>query len=355
MRVLLCPADKGGTGFYRLWAPGWVLQKTGHAVEFDFQYKGIDVRLDAWGDVRHLGAPECDVVVLQRPMSVASPRIIERLQSLGIAVVVELDDDYWRIDPRSLAFKDFAPSKNPKTNFNILTATCAMADLVTVSTPALARIIPNKNVRVIRNLVPEAYLETQPDRWDSWEALVGSRLVVGWSGDPKWHAGDLETAGTLVARSVRTYGGVFVCLGAEESGPMMGFEDGEALYVPWVHLSEYAQNLANFDIGLVPLRAGAFNESKSYLKGLEYASLGIPFVASPTSEYIHLSKSRVGLIAEQKHDWGRLVARLLGSQDLRDEMAGRGLEFARAHTYEAHSGEWWGAWERALAVRRAHV
>jgi hypothetical protein len=43
--------------------------------------------------------------------------------------------------------------------------------------------------------------------------------------------------------------------------------------------------LNGIHVGLVPLTRGPFNEAKSYLKGLEYAAAGIPFIATPTEEY----------------------------------------------------------------------
>jgi hypothetical protein len=89
-----------------------------------------------------------------------------------------------------------------------------------------------------------------------------------------------------------------------------------------------------------------FNQSKSYLKGLEYAALGLPFIASPTQEYLRLSE-HAGLIATHKHDWQRHLKRLLTSESLRDEERLRGLAFARTNTYENHAQEWWDAWTSA--------
>src|SRR4029077_2567721 len=39
------------------------------------------------------------------------------------------------------------------------------------------------------------------------------------------------------------------------------------------------------DFGIVPLQANEFNESKSGIKGLEYASAGYPTLCSPVAEY----------------------------------------------------------------------
>ena len=60
----------------------------------------------------------------------------------------------------------------------------------------------------------------------------------------------------------------------------------------------YTSSVAELGVGLVPLLDSAFNRAKSWLKGLEYAALGVPFVASPTPEYVKLAGLGAGLLAD---------------------------------------------------------
>ena len=57
------------------------------------------------------------------------------------------------------------------------------------------------------------------------------------------------------------------------------------------------------DIGIVPLNNIGFNHAKSYLKGLEYAAAGIPFVSSHTPEYQFLADAGIGRVANSAEEW----------------------------------------------------
>ena len=351
MRAMIVHADEGGCGFYRLQAPGRVLEAQGMDITWDLMATTMGVDVENRQVVR-MDALDCDVVILQRAMTRTAVQTIEFIQAQGIAVVVENDDDYWNIDQRSHAFKEFHPRFNPDANYEWLTLASKAADLVTVSTPALARITPNPNVVVLRNCVPAYYLDLEADLGDNWH-LVEGRKVVGWTGHPDYHAGDLSVVGNGVARAVRSTGSTFIGIGAEETHAELGFANDEVLYSPWLELDAYPKAVKNFDVGLVPLRMSPFNQCKSYLKGLEYASLGVAFVASPTDEYRRLISLGAGELAAQKHDWSRTLSKLLTNDGYRAERIGEGLDVARELTYEKHAHNWAEAWERAIEIRRA--
>ncbi len=347
MKVLVCPADEGGCGFYRMEEPFRVVRDMGYDVTLDLRASSIKCHVGPEGQVLYIEPIPYDVVVFQRPMGRRSFEVIRTLRHNGVKVVVELDDDFWSIEKTSVAWKTAQPQFSPESNWQHLSASLREADLVTVSTPALARVVKEQGatrVQVLRNMVPERYLEVQPDI--GTQDLIHSRLSVLWTGVPGTHVGDLSVCGSGVRDAVRQTSSVFVGLGDETTAEELGFSDGEALFSPWVKLENYPSAVKSHDVGVVPLKLSPFNQSKSYLKGLEYAALGLPFIASPTEEYLRLSKS-AGLIAAQKHDWQRHLKRLLTSESLRDEERLRGLEFARTNTYENHAQEWWGAWTSA--------
>jgi hypothetical protein len=76
-----------------------------------------------------------------------------------------------------------------------------------------------------------------------------------------------------------------------------------------VQPAEY-QNLFTFDIGLVPLSDVPFNQAKSAIKGLEYASAGVPFIASDLDEYRSLHDGGIGLLAKKTRHWFAHIERL---------------------------------------------
>ena len=341
MRVVVCPADVGGCGFYRVIAPATVLKKQGLDIEIDYQSKSQvairkDGRIVSFKDTGH------NIMVLQRPMMPDVVDGIPAIQANGTKVVVEIDDDFWSVDVKG---RFFTTTRALGGSVDYLTKACKMADMVTVSTPALAKLVPNKNVVVLRNYVPAYYLDVEANHGTGWEATEG-KTVVGWAGSTQTHVGDIERMGYSLRTSVRKNDAKFFVIGAEDAWDIAGFDEGEALYSPWVDLIQYPMAVKTFDVGIVPLNLTRFNQCKSYLKGMEYASLGIPFVASPTDEYKLLASHGVGLLAPQKHDWLKQMNRVLSGDNT--ELIENGLAFARENTYEKNAYKWAEAWASLL-------
>lgn len=353
MRVLVYPADTGGCGHYRLSWPAEVLRAAGHDVTV-IPPASDDASGDAWlvtyrddadGRPRVIDVqpPDADVVVLQRPLRRVMAEAIEVLQAKGVRVVVEIDDDFATIHPANPAFTGTHPRNDPDHNWNHLAHACRVADLVTVSTPALARRYgAHGRVAVLPNYVPQRYL-TIPRHQGA--------LSVIWSGNIANHPDDLQQVGNGVAQAVTATGAELRVVGSGKGVcHRLGLERGVAC--GWVPLDMYPGALAQATVGIVPLARTAFNEAKSWLKGLEMASVGVPFVASPTGPYRALHAAGIGLLAERPRDWRRLVTRLLVDEDEREDLAGRwrGTVAAR-FVLEDHAFLWWEAWRRALDAR----
>ena len=345
MRVLAMPADKTGCGFYRIQEPCRVLKEYGDFhIDVDDPDKKQSItkagRSPLNNRITSIGALDYDVVVMQMPSRQDALDGIPLMQEQGIAVVAEFDDDYWAMDKGHFM--------RGEENNRYMMKACAMADLVTVTTPALARKIASATdttVRVLRNCIPKSYL--------SVDGMKHEETVVGWSGNPHTHPGDLEVTRGAVARACRANGAKFYTVGGELAVTLLGFEDREALNQGWVPLDLYPSALKYMDIGIIPLKNNEFNESKSYLKGLEYASLGIPFVASPSPEYKMLAHEGIGCIATTGPDWYRKLTHMMTSDFYREGLIGRGLEFAVRNTYEHRAWEWAEAWAKAIEIRKS--
>jgi glycosyltransferase involved in cell wall biosynthesis len=97
-------------------------------------------------------------------------------------------------------------------------------------------------------------------------------------------------------------------------------------------------------VGLVPLLDSPFNRAKSWLKGIEYASLGVPFIASPLPEYRKLAEMGAGVLADTPQEWYEALTHLLADRDHRQTIADFAKDAVRDLTYEAHAHRWWHAW-----------
>ena len=142
MKTQLILADTSGPGFYRQICPGTTLQKLGEDISFDFQWQTAKPRYNKLGKVIGVRKTDFDVIVLQSPQRRHIVECIPFVQAHGTAVVVELDDDFWSVNKEQIGYKNFAAMAHPdEANFEVLAKACELADLVTVSTKPLIRVI----------------------------------------------------------------------------------------------------------------------------------------------------------------------------------------------------------------------
>jgi glycosyltransferase involved in cell wall biosynthesis len=342
LKVHVHPADEGGCGWYRLRWPAAALTAQGHDVTLH----------DDIGTIRHAGLPghpivdvECDadVVVLQRVIQRSTYDLIPLLQRKGVAVVVEVDDDFHAL-PAGHPLRSrgqWSPARSPRW----LMRACEVADLVTVSTAALAdRYGAHGRVVVLPNMVPESYLKVSGH-------APADRPVVGWTGSLATHVGDLEATGGGVAAALRATGARFHVIGTGNGvKDALGLDEHPSTTAGWVSLTDYPRAYAGLDVAIVPLAANAFNEAKSDLKGLEALALGVPFVASSTGPYRRLAADAgCGFLAECPDQWFGWTRYLVNMQEVREDGAEVGREYVREHrTVEGQAWRWLEAWDHAI-------
>lgn len=353
MRVLLLIADRGGCGLYRMIMPGRAVVGAHGDVETYVAdgVKGKTYR-DQDGVMQCVAVqnPNADVVVYQRPMNENLVATIPRMREHGCAVVVEMDDDIFAVRANNRAFFHVHPTTKPHENWNHLLRAVQEADWLTCTTPSIGQHYKPGAYSVVPNYVPRSITDLPRQQL----AAADGRLVIGWSGTIKVHGGDLEETRGAVARVVQETGAHFHVVGESEGvRAALGLET-DPTSTGWLALPEYPNALSHIDVGIVPLLDDRFNRGKSWLKGLEFASLGIPFVASPTPEYQRLAAYGIGVLARRPRDWYRALTRLATDAAWRAELSERGRAAVREHLLiEQHTDQWVNAWRSALAARRA--
>lgn len=369
MKILTVPMDMSACGFFRITEPTRVAASIGVQVRAKAEALGVVAEIDRpTGVVDVLEfQEECDVLVLQRPLAQNVHSIALAAKRQGIAVVVELDDDLHAVHAQNSmsaavhGMKDAHPVVQhlfkgddakvrtiPLHNRDWITETIKLADLLIVSTPALARYAPEKAV-VVRNRLPEACLAMRPE-------TSSVRSSVGWTGALNVHPQDMQaTRGAL--QKIR---GQFTVVGSE-----VGVADAlrippqrVVLGAPWQDdIPAYWKVVPeNIGVGIAPLELSIFNQGKSALKPQEMAALGIPFVASPTPEYEWFVKeSGGGFIAHDRAEWATHLKRLLNHEPTYESCRRNGIAWAEQHTLERHISEHVHAWERAYDNAKGSV
>lgn len=333
LNVRVVPADDGGCGWYRLRHPARVL-----GIECQTLPKALFHDIDGQPMIRALDC-DADVIVIQRPLQRETVQAIKVLQRQGTAVVVEIDDDFHALPPGHPARPDTDPANNATFNRAWLKKACLQADLVTVSTPALAeRYAPHGRYAILPNLIPADYLNIRG----------GKGRQVGWTGSVATHVGDLEVTGGGVAQAITEHDSELRVVGTGKGvAERLGYT-GKVQATGWVPIAKYPSAYSRMHVAVVPLALNPFNEAKSWLKGIEAAALGVPFVASPTSEYRRLHQLGAGRLAESPADWYDEVSSLLTDASYWEAQRAAGRETASHLTYEEHAWRWAEAWQEAI-------
>lgn len=365
MRILAVSADGGGCLHYRLVLPLLEMKRAGHRVHVDAGFRVVDPEADHAGFVLNrsgeIGARLEDggheygfeVVIFQRWMQDRAPDIIRRARANGQVVINDLDDWWFGMPTANAAFAASHVASNASHNSDHYRKVLAASDAITVSTPYLAKRLESlgRPVYVLRNMI-------DLKRWEPRAVTETTDPDIGWVGALGYRSpGDLrQLAGIAAPYLSRHAGSRFVHVGAKhavhgakgvaDDGALLAQQTGIPLdrisSRPQSTLATLPQAMQAFDIALAPIEDVPFNQGKSYVKGLEACSAGIPFIASDMPEYRLLHDGRAGILCAKPLHWARALERLSDPEERR-KLAQAGRE--RAKDFDIAKG--WRRWESA--------
>jgi len=340
-RVVCYPSDGKACGHYRLMWPGEAVKKTGKPVTVRKRSPEIMVDHNS-KKIYGINVGDADVVVLQRPGSRQIQEVIPVLHEQGKKIIVDMDDSLSLIHPRNPFFKDYDPRVNHQRNWMHAAKACEMVDLVTVTTEALAEEYgKHGRVAIIPNHVPESYLKI--------ERPVNDVPVVIWAGWTATHVSDLAVTHGMINQALIDTGAKFAAFGDTGIFTQLGIRNRPP-HECWgfTNIVEYPKKLVLADIGLVPLQQSPFNNCKSGLKILEYSSLGIVPISSPTPDNLRLFEMGLGFTASTPKEWYNVVKELILDNEMRQELSDKVRKIAFGLTIEGNTDLWWNAWSSVV-------
>jgi glycosyltransferase involved in cell wall biosynthesis len=96
--------------------------------------------------------------------------------------------------------------------------------------------------------------------------------------------------------------------------------------VPWTEDTE-VQNIAECDVGIMPLNDSPWERGKCGYKLIQYMACGLPVVASPVGVNTQIVQDGFnGFLAEESDAWVAKLGQLLGDTALRAKMGGAGRQ-----------------------------
>jgi glycosyltransferase involved in cell wall biosynthesis len=385
INVLVLPSDRTGVGKFRSLDPHIMLQNL-YPDDFhiDIDYEPIINDINYW--------KKYHIVHAHRSIGQnydMAPQIIRQLRSLGIIVIVDIDD-YW------LPTKEHPIHQlivNHKLNEKII-ANLREANFVTTTTEIFADEIKKINKNVV--IFPNAIDPTEPQF--KQPTLESERIRVGWLGGSS-HLHDLllldgmvekngkeindkiqyvicgfDTRGTMTEINPKTgeekrrdilphetvwvrYEEIFTnkydIVGEEYKKFLMEFKDVEfpnETSLPYRRVwtkpvTTYATNYSKLDISLAPIKNHIFNRMKSQLKVIEAGFYKKALIASNIGPYtIDLKHSlhngnfvdgNALLVDEHRNhsDWSKYIKKLINNPNMITDMGERLYETVK-DTYD---------------------
>jgi glycosyltransferase involved in cell wall biosynthesis len=345
------PLQPNGCAWYRCFLPMQELQKNGWEVGMGFpgfsQEHGFGLLIP---DKKAIHG--WDIVVLKLMMLENILESIPIAQKIGQKIVIDVDDFHEGLEKTNMAYIATDPKTNPKNNREHYFKSMELADALITSTPFLkdfySKKYPNKPIYMVRNAVDLQHFGMRKDKSDKWP-------VIGWVGATPWRSGDLETLNPFV--------GEFI-----EKNELRFHHSGHIINAPTVqqqmsippkrYSSEGMQPILSYrnmfnriDIGLVPLREVEFNRAKSFIKGLEYAAAGVPFIAEGIEEYNVLTKEYgIGRVANTQEEWLSHLEELKNQKVRNIERQNNYKLLKEFHTMEKRGPEWDKVYKEILAL-----
>lgn len=327
-------AHDGGSGccYYRVELPLREMQKHGYDVTF------VSARDDGPGVTGSMMAGH-DLIVGQRFNAPAGVRVYREARTPSTRLVYEIDDDVFHITAEN--WQAYHLWKRPEI-VDAAVHAMEVADLITCSTEPLAEVLReyNSEVAVLPNHIPGWVCDLERRRRE--------RPAVGWAGGAS-HGVDVGLVTEPVKRFLKRFPGWDLRLAGTDYRPSFKVGD-RAVFSKWVQVNDDELGFyssPDWDIGLAPVAAAEFTKSKSAVKALEWAALGIPVIASDWHPYRDFIRhGETGFLVKHDHEWLRYMSELAGDDTLRESMGVKAREQARQWAIEDGWTLWRDAYER---------
>lgn len=251
---------------------------------------------------------DLDIIVMQRIMFGSLVKVMENRNTKNQIIINDIDDWYWGLHEDNDAYLLTRPDKNKKENIDFYKEILLLSDAVTVSTPFLHDKMQNefkcKSVHTIENCVDRILFKQRFHR--------PKRPKVGWVGSTSHRSGDLEILqGVFDDLKCKLHHSGHIA-GRKTFAEKIGVDESRVSISPMHAPKNYARLSFEFDIGVAPLNDIPFNHAKSWIKPLEYAAAGVPFVMSDVGEYRRLYETYgIGRLAANSDEWINHIGELL--------------------------------------------
>lgn len=262
-----------------------------------------------------LRAHNYDIIFIYREAIMIGSTFFEKqLKRTGAALIYDFDDSIW-LNDTSEGNQKLQWMKRPAKTADI----CRLSDLVIVGNEYLAHYASeyNKNVIIIPTTIDTNY-HLNPQKYSN-----RNPVCIGWTGTSTTlkHFESILPA-LLSIKSIYKEAVSFKLI---IDIPYINEELG-IIATAWNKETEI-DDLADIDIGIMPLPNDEWSKGKCGFKGLQYMSLGIPTVMSPYGVNKEIISHGInGFHAETETQWIDILSFLINDFDQRKIIGEKGLQ-----------------------------
>lgn len=332
MKVAFYFADSSqqelNTSYHRVIYPAKMLEEAGHECRIahvSSLFASKDLSNALWSDV----------VVVERLLAAETHEAIKTLTKAGKRVYATFDDAY-HIMPGSASRNTWRGGKEALNGRGSILN--EFRDGLGLCTGALvpSRVLMEDyrpyqpNIRYVPN-----YL--YPPLWENLPPKNPDVITVGWGGTALHGVSWLES-GVIPAlgRLCREYPKVQVHLQPAYPDVMSAFGKVGVRFVTggWQRFEDWPKTVGTFHIGIAPL-SGNYDYRRSALKTLEYATAGVPWVATDDAPY---RESEGGIRVQNKSSaWYGALKDIINHRPLYEQLSREGKEWST--TFNARCAE----------------
>jgi len=261
-----------------------------------------------------------DIIIVQRDsldMNTAKS-LISYCRRFDIKLIYEIDDDLLGIDESHPNYEEFIPKKE------VIKYLISNANAVTVSSNNLKDKIHNlnSNIKIIKNCLNDLFNIEKRVNYNN-----SSVIKIGYMGTIT-HENDFNLIEEAIIK-VKRY---FADKNKKIIFEIIGVTNKESDYVNSIEIPKGNDKYPNFikwishtidwDIGLAPLEHNEINNSKSEIKYIEYASIGVPGIYSNVGAYSEVIKDKNGILVKNNSvtEWANAIIKLIENKSLREEI-----------------------------------
>lgn len=261
-----------------------------------------------------------DQVWIEKELFPSAPATAERLLArLGAPYVVDYDDAIFHSYDRSRSFlKRLLLGR--KIDVVMARARTVIAGNAYIA--ERARAAGAGDVRIVPTVVDH-------HRYKRHLPAESGRLTIGWIGSPATQHFLTHVAAPLV-EVCRRHDARLLLVGAQPS--VARWFDGIDVEIRGWSEDTERDDVAEMDIGIMPLEDGPWERGKCGYKLIQYMASGVAVCASPVGANLDIvSNSRSGLLASTAEEWTKALELLATDGAMRREMQDNGVEAVRRH------------------------